>query len=167
MKKISFLLFLAAMIISGCQPKVESEPVDLDVAKTELNTLTDSYFDAWKKRDVAALENMIADWGLYCGTDPKEIWKKDEVIDLWKQYFTDTIATFEYSSLNREINVSPCGLTAVIMNQGTYAEWSPNIPIRQTFHAIKIENEWKIVFINWSFVAKNEDVGKLNKALDL
>ena len=110
---------------------------------------------------------MIADWGLYCGTDPKEIWKKDDVIDLWKQFFTDTIATFEYTSLNREINVSPSGLSAVIINPDIYAGWSPNIPIRLTFHAIKIENVWQIVFINWSFVAKNEDVGKLNKALEL
>lgn len=87
-------------------------------------------------------------------------------MDLWKEYFADTVATFEYTSMKREILVSPDGISAVIVNQCTYDEWSPNIPVRETFHVLKTEDEWQIICINWSFVFKNEDVGLLNSALE-
>ena len=166
MKNMFCFFFGVSLILSGCHHNVESEPVDLDAAESELNALTDGYFNAWKERDIAFLENVIADWGIYCGTDPKEFWNKDGVIELWKEYFNDTLATFEYTSVKREINVSPDGSSAVIVNQGTYAEWSPNITVREAFHVLKAGEEWKIDFISWSFLIRNEDVGKLNNALE-
>jgi hypothetical protein len=165
MKNIIGFCLLISFILSGCQPKVKSEPVDLDAAKSELNALTDSYFNAWKEKDIEALEHMIADWGIYCGTDPKEFWNKDEVMELWKEYFNDTLATFEYTLMRRETNVAPDGSSAVIVVQGTYPDWSPNIPVREAFHVVKTDEGWQIDFINWSFLIRNEDVDVLNSAL--
>jgi ketosteroid isomerase-like protein len=167
MKKNIFLLLLAVLVLAACQPKPEAEPeaVDLDQVKSEVNASIDQFYDAWKAMDIEPLENMLADWGLYVGTDPKESWNKEEVVALWKDYFTDTTATTELTSISREINVSPCGLLAVAVCQDTYPGWSPNIPLRQTFYLVKMEDKWLIHFINWSFVARNEDVGVLNQTL--
>lgn len=170
MKKHSFtvitLLLLASLILLGREPVSAPAEPDLEAAKTELNALADSYFKAWEERDLKMLDKLTASWGLYCGTDPKEFWTGEEIIGLWKEYFANTEATFAYSSQGRKINVSPCGMTGVIVNQGIYEEWSPHIPVRQTFHALKIGDSWQIVFINWAFVFLNEDVEKLNKALE-
>jgi hypothetical protein len=166
MKKINLLLLLVAILLAGCQQKAEKETVDLDAARAELEALSDSYYDAWEMRDIEMLEGMIADWGLYAGTDPKEFWNKEQILDLWKRFFANPDATLDYTPIGRNINVSPCGMTAVIVNQGTHNKWSPNIPVRLTFHALKMGESWQIVFINWSFVFKNEDVKRLNAALD-
>jgi hypothetical protein len=166
MKKLFFLLFVAAIFLTGCQPKAESEPVDLNAVKSELNALADSYFNAWQEKDFDLLENMIADWGLFCGTDPDEIWNKDGVLELWKEYFTDSLATIDYTSMDREISASPDGLSAIIVDQGIFPGWSPKIPVRQTFHAVKTGDNWLVGYIGWSFLPRNEDVGLLNKALE-
>jgi ketosteroid isomerase-like protein len=166
MNKLCFLLFVVAIFLSGCQPKAEPEPVDLNAVKSELNALTDSYFDAWVEKDLDMLKSMVADWGLFCGTDPDEIWNKDEILELWKEYFTDSTATIDYTSMDREISASPDGSSAIIVDQGIFASWSPKILIRQTFHAVKTGDSWQVGYIGWSFLPRNEEVGLLNKALE-
>jgi len=44
--------------------------------------------------------------------------------------------------------------------------FSPKMAIRMVYHAVKSGENWKFDFISWSFVPRNEDIGKINKALE-
>lgn len=44
--------------------------------------------------------------------------------------------------------------------------FSPLIQMRQTFQFVKAGDNWKIDFISWGFIVGNDDVEKLNGALE-
>jgi hypothetical protein len=67
---------------------------------------------------------------------------------------------------DREIVVGPGGKSAVAVTQYVIPAWSPNIPWRQVYHMVKVKKEWKILLINVAFIPKNEDIQKLNAALE-
>ena len=43
---------------------------------------------------------------------------------------------------------------------------SQKMPVRMVSHLVKSGNDWLIDFISISFIPNNEDLGKLNKALE-
>jgi len=44
--------------------------------------------------------------------------------------------------------------------------FSQKMPMRIVYHLVKNGDNWLIDFISWSFIPNNEDLGKLNKALE-
>jgi hypothetical protein len=42
----------------------------------------------------------------------------------------------------------------------------PKIPVRWVFHLIKTGDNWLIDFFSLSLIPDNEDIGKINKALE-
>ena len=165
MKTINILLILVLIITAGCQPKVENELVDLGAINTSIDSFMDTYNEAYNTRNVGVLSTLLADNGLYCGTAHDELFDKQEVIDLWDIVFADTTLHLKYAKENREISIAKNGKSAMVVER-TSVEWSPNIQTRQTFHLVAIENGWIIDFISWAFLVNNEDVGKLNAALE-
>jgi hypothetical protein len=45
--------------------------------------------------------------------------------------------------------------------------FSQKIPVRMVYHLVKNDESWLFDFISWSFIPNNEDIAKLNAALDL
>lgn len=166
MKKISSILIIAVMIIAGCNQQVQTEPVDMDAVKDAVTQIADRYLDAWNSRDLDVLSDMVTDDGIFFGTDPSELMDKTSLLDMYTQLFSDTTVDYSYDIDSRKIKVAVGGRSAIVVEYFSIDDWSPKIPLRQTSHVVETNNTWKIDFIAWGFIAKNEDVGKLNKALE-
>ena len=44
--------------------------------------------------------------------------------------------------------------------------FSQKIPVRMVYHLVKNGDNWLFDFVSWNFIPNNEDLGKLNKALE-
>jgi ketosteroid isomerase-like protein len=155
-----FLLLLPAEILAG------HKSADLKVAQNEVNELMDKYASSLKSKNAGALSELLTDDGQFYGTDPTEMFCKLALLDTWTQMFADKSTDLTYSPLKREIKVFPGGRTAIIVEQFSLLGVTPRIPWRMVSHAQKVGNSWKLDFISWNLTPRNEDIGKLNKALE-
>lgn len=173
MKTNILFVILTLIFLAGCQPKVQDEgktvtkdkPVDLESVKDSISFVMDNYYKSYNSKDLETYSNLLADDGLFCGTDPGEFWSKNEVVDMVKQQFADTTFNWTFSPDKQEIKVSPDGKSAIIVNQYVVTELSPKIPLREITHIIKSENRWLINFTSYNFITANDNVEKLNQAL--
>ncbi len=166
MKKTIYIFSIAVILITACQPKAKIVPVDTEAAKTAISALFDKYNSAFKAKDTNTLLAALTDDVLACGTDPSEFWDKKQISDGWKQAFADTTLKITYSIDKREIRVTVDGNSALVVEQYVMSVMSPKIPFRSIYHAVKTGENWKLDFISWNFIPKNEDIAKLNKALE-
>ena len=164
MKNLLLVVFVAA-IIFACQPKPQPVVVDLTASKAEVNTLMETYLKAFNAKDVKTLTTLITDDGLYCGTDPTELMDKKSTTDAWTMAFADTSSNYAIVLDKREIRVTADGNSAIVMEQEFFNP-TPKIQMRLVSHAIKTAGGWKLDFISWSLIPKNEDIGKIIKALE-
>jgi tetratricopeptide (TPR) repeat protein len=137
-----------------------------EATKVAVNALLDKYDSAFKAKDAPTLIALLAEEGLFCGTDPSEIWGKKQISDGWKQYFADTSLLIDYTVDKREILIADDGNSAIAIEQFYFKLFSPNIQWRTIFHAVKVGEGWKFDFISWNLIPKNEDIEKLNKAVE-
>jgi len=166
MKKISYLLVVTLLLIASCQPKPKTAPVDTTVAKVAVAALMDKYLTAFNAKDVITMTDLLTDGGLYCGTDASELMNKQTISEVWKQAFSDTSMNYNYSVDRREIRINPDGNSAIVLEQFTIAALCPKIPARLVSHVVKSGDTWMFDFLSYSFIPKNEDLGKLNKVLE-
>jgi len=166
MRYFQFFSLIILLLILGCQPTTETEPVDLTAAKNAINTQLDNQQQAFIAKDFDAIKIMYADDGLYCGTDPGEFWDKERMLKSLGQMFEDESSVTNYSVDKREIRVDADGNSATFVEQYNLNPLCENIPIRSTGHFVKIGDDWKIDFISWSLIPKNADLNKLDKALE-
>lgn len=156
--------FLVFMIIVSCQPK--TQPVDIAAAKVEVNDFMDTYLKLWNAKDANSLTALLAEDGMFCGTDPSELMNKKTISDAWVQAFADTTLKFIFSVDKREIRVESDGNSAIVMEQFTVNPYTPKIPWRLVSHIVKTGDGWKLDFISWNLIPTNEDIPRLNKALE-
>jgi len=166
MKKIYFLAIIAVMITVGCQQKDQIESVDLNATNDAITQILDEYLDAWNAKDIDVLTEMVSDDGLFCGSDPSEILDKSGLKKMFVQLFSDTTTNYNYNIDLRTIKVAENGKSAIAIEHIIMSGWSPKIQMRQTYQIVKTNNKWKIDYIGWGFLTKNENVEKLNKALE-
>jgi ketosteroid isomerase-like protein len=126
----------------------------------------DTYLKLWNAKDVNALLALLADDGLFCGTDPSELMDKKLISNAWALAFADTTLKFFFSVDKRIIRVTSDGNSAIVMEQFVRNPYTPKIPWRLVSHVVKTGNGWKLDFISWNLIPKNEDIAKLNKAVD-
>jgi hypothetical protein len=158
MKKIALLALLALMtgpLFGQSNKKVTSDDIE---------SFIESYYKALMDEDAEALGSLLAEDGLFCGTDPSEYWDKQSVVEMFEQSFTGE--AFDLSELvkKRVIHLSDNGMSAMVLEH-INMPWSPNIPVRQTFHVTRNGSKWQIDFIGWSFIADNDDIARLNAAV--
>ena len=108
---------------------------------------------------------LLDNKGLYCGTDPVELWDKETLSDLMTETMADSSFTLDYSIDKRKIRIAADGNTALVLEQFTMSALSEKMPIRFMSHLVKTDENWKIDFISWSFIPNN-DIARLNKALE-
>ncbi|MFC2098449.1 nuclear transport factor 2 family protein [Bacteroidota bacterium] len=165
MKKSCFLIICTLLVLSGCQPDSVNKTPDLDSVEASVSALADLYQGYWKGRNADALIAMLDDNGFYCGTDPGELLNKDDLAEMWTQYFSDSTHFRDFKPNTRKIHVSADGQSAIVMEQIALKELTPNFPVRrQTMHVVKVGEDWKIDFISWSFLINNEDIEKIDQA---
>ena len=166
MKKIFYLMFMAVMLITACQPKTKTVSVDAAAAKIAVTTLLDKYNSAWNAKDVSTMTALLTDDGLFCGTDPSEFWDKKTLSAGWTQAMSDTSVNYNYSLDKREIRIAADGNSAIAVEQFYMKAISPKMPARLIYHVVKSGDNWMIDFLSWSLIPKNEDTEKLYKALE-
>jgi len=166
MKRTFYLMLVAVIIITACQPKTKIVPVDTAAAKVAVTTVLDKYNSAFKAKDVNAILTLLTDDGLYCGTDSKELMDKASLSNMMNQTLADTSLKVNYSVDKREIRIAADGNSAIAVEQMFFKAFSQKIPMRMVYHLVKNGDNWLFDFVSWNFIPNNEDLGKLNKALE-
>ena len=156
----AFILF--AGITFGQTSKTAS--VDIEAEKAALNEIMDKIVSEAKDGDWTVFVSLLTEDALFCGTDPSEFWNKQYFVDRSKQDYNDPTPDFKYIG-DRKIKVTTDGNSAIVVTQ-LMAGFSPKIPLRMVYHFVKTNDNWMIHFVNVAFIPKNEDISKLNEALD-
>lgn len=138
--------------------------VDIEAEKVALNEIMDKIDSASKDGDQTVFVSLLTEDASVCGTDPSEFWDKQYFVDRSKPDSNDPTPEFKYID-DRKIKVATEGNSAIVVTQVMTA-WSPKIPIRVVYHFVKTNDNWMILFVNIAFIPKNEDIKKLNEAID-
>lgn len=152
------------MVIVACQQTPKVIPVDIKTEEAALSELMDKFDAGFKGGDASTFKASLAEDALICGTDPSEFWNKQQFLELGEQDSTNAPPELKYIN-DRKILVAQDGNSAIVVTQYLIS-WSPKIPWRQVYHFVKTNDQWMIQFINIAFIPKNEDIQKLNEALD-
>jgi len=160
------LIITALLLFAGISFSQTSKtsPVDIEAEEAALNELTDKFEAGFKDGDGSTFLSSLTEDALICGTDPSEFWGKQHYIGLFDSASSDTGPDFKTIG-DRKIKVAPDGNSAIVVTQ-YIIEWSPKIPWRTVYHFIKTNDNWMVLFINVAFIPKNEDIQKLNEAID-
>ena len=161
MKKL-FSLVILGILISTCN----SDRVPVESPKKTVNAFLEKYHKAFNNKDINTIESMLADNGLYCGTNSKQLLVKDSLLNMLNRLFADTSINTSYQVYKREIKLTNDGKAAVAMEQFTIHAFSQNIPMRFISHIHKHKKDWKFDFGNYSYVPNDAGFIKQNKALE-
>ena len=165
MRYLQFFSLVLVLFI-GCQTNTKTEHVDLTATEEAITTILDNYHEAMIAGNVDDIMTLLDNEGLYCGTDPVELWDKETLSNAMTEAMADSSFTLDYSIDKRKIRVAVDGSTALVLEQFKMSVLSEKIPIRFISHLVKTDENWKIDFISWSFIPNNEDIAKLNSALE-
>ena len=77
MKRLSLVIFIAAIVFTSCQTKTKVLPADLTAATDAVTKVLDTHWSAVKAKDANAVMALLTDDVLSCGSDSKEFWNKD------------------------------------------------------------------------------------------
>lgn len=160
-------ILLATLLFTGLVCNTQAQNSKKDKTEKEINVILDQLHKNFKEKDIDSYSALLSENGLYCGTDSKEFWDKESLINLQKEIFSNPDFNFDYELTKRVFLVSDDGKSALVVEQFISPEmFSKHIPVRFTSHHVKTKNGWIIDFIGWSLVPDNEDLGKLVKALE-
>jgi hypothetical protein len=126
----------------------------------------DKYNSGLIAKNADNILTLLAENGLYCGTDSKEFFDKATLSNEMTKMVADTTLKIGYSIDKQEIRVSADGNYAVVIDQVIMDFICPKIPVRWVFHLVKTGDNWLIDFSSLSLIPDNKDLGKLNKALE-
>jgi uncharacterized protein (TIGR02246 family) len=167
MKKNTLILFVLALAFVACQqPQIAAppKPIDFDAAKKEVTTILDTYHGAMKAKNASQMADLFSEDGLYCGTDPNELWDKEAFSDYIRQAFADTAVGTAYTVERRKVRVSQDGKYAMTLEQFIDPS-SPKILVRVVSHLVKDSVSWRIDFTSWALVPNNDILTKINEAV--
>jgi len=166
MKRLLLDLFIVAMVFTSCQTKTKVLSPDLTAAKVAVTKVLDAHWSAVKAKDANAVIALLTDDVLSCGTDSKEFWNKTDMYNNIRQMFADTSLKTDITIDKREIRIAKDGNSAVALEQMFMKPFGQKIPVRSIYHLIKVNGIWQFDFTSVGFIPNNEDIGKLNKALE-
>ena len=166
MKRVISFFPVLILLMTACQTKVREVPVVTAAAKEAVIHALDQFHAAFMAKDAKIVSSMLDNDGLYCGTDPREVFDKKVLMEQLTSLFADTTHTIQYTIERREIRMDTGGNSAMAMEQAVYKLVSPKIPVRLISHLIKSEDGWVVDFYSWNLIPLNEDIEKLNKALE-
>lgn len=152
MKK-SILYVLTAIILNSCAVKKE---LSEDIEKLNINTVLDQWHKDAAETNFDSYFNVIADDGIFIGTDATENWNKKEFIAFSKPFF-DKGKAWSFASLERNIYFSTDGKTAwfdeLLNTQMKICRGSGVL--------VRINNEWKIKHYVLSMTIPNDNTNEV------
>lgn len=159
-------MFIFAVVFISCHPKDEVMPENMNESKEAVARVLDAHWSAVKAKDAEAVIELVTDDFLSCGTDPEEFWNKQEMYNSIKQAFASSTLETDITVDKRLIRIAENGNSAITLEQMYLRSYSQKIPVRTIYHLVKADNTWKIDFSSTGFIPNNEDIDKLNKALE-
>ena len=81
MKRIYSLSLVAVIVMSACQQKQVTVPVDTAASKAAINALFDEFQSVFKGNDASKVTILLTDDVLILGTDPSEFMDKKQMSD--------------------------------------------------------------------------------------
>ena len=166
MKEIKFVLFIFVMVFVSCQTKTKVMPVDITESEEAVARVLDAHWSAVKAKDADAVIVLVTDDFLSCGSDPNEFWNKTDMYNTVKQMFANTELKMDITVDKREIRIARDGNSAIALEQMFMKPFSQKIPVRTVYHFVRDNNTWLIDFTSTGFIPNNEEIDKLNKALE-
>jgi hypothetical protein len=165
MKKVFVASIMVLLLTAACKQAPTVPPVDIKAEEVAVNSLLDKFSSAIRDVDVETLTASFTDNLVFLGTDPSELWNKQQITDRWSGMVGGTPNEAIIIG-ERVVRISADGLSAIAVDQYYMPRYSEKIAFRNMYHLVKISDGWLIDFLNVSFVPKNEDIPKLNKALE-
>jgi len=166
MKKTAFLIWAVLVILTSCQQKPVTVAVDPEAVKAELATFMDEYNVVYKAMDINKMTALCNDNAMFLGTDPSEFWNKKQITDLFMAQASDSTMKIEFKVDRREILVAADGKSAIIVEQFFIPLISTKLQVRCIDKVVKVNDKWMFDLLSWNIVARNEDIPKLNAALE-
>ena len=157
-------MLVTMIFVASCQMKTKTVPYDPIAAKAEVSKALDSINMAAKARDNKTFISFFTEDGLFCGTDPKELWTKEDYAKLVEKMLADTTMHFDMKVDKKEIRVEKDGNSAITLEQ-FITRWSKPITLRSTMHFVKVDNKWMVDFSNIAFIPDNKDIPKITAAV--
>ena len=154
------------MLITSCKQNTKVIPVDINAAKTAVTELLDKSYAAFNSRDSATYFSFFADYALLCGTAPNSFWNKSEMSKVICQVLANTSLDVNLKVNKREVRISKDGNSAVVVDEMFVNFISPKVQIRLDYHLVKNNDIWQIDFCSNNLIPTNEDLTKINRALE-
>ena len=156
-------LFLITTTFVSCQTKTK---VDMTESKNAVDKVLNDHWAALKAKDANAVIALVSEDFLSCGSDPEEFWNKTDMYNTVRQMLANSELKIDITVDKREIRISKDGNSAIAFEQMFLTPYSKKIPVRTVYHLVKENNSWLIDFTSTGFIPRNEDIDKLNKALE-
>jgi len=157
-------MMVTILLATSCQMKTKTGPFDAVAAKAEVTKTLDSLDAALKSKDAKAFLSFYTEDGLYCGTDPMELWDKSDFSKEITNMMADTAKFSDMTVTERKILFDKSGTSVNVLRQFA-TKWSNPIEVRSTMHLVKEENAWRINFSSLALVPENKDLPKLAAAV--
>lgn len=135
-------------------------------SKNAVGKVLDDHWAALKAKDADAVIALISEDFLSCGSDPQEFWNRTDMYNTVKQMLANSELKTDITVDKREIRISKDGNSAIAFEQMFLTPYSKNIPVRTVYHLVKEKSKWLIDFTSTGFIPRNEDIDKINKALE-
>jgi ketosteroid isomerase-like protein len=164
MKKNYLSMLVAMIVVTSCQMKTKTIPFDPVSAKAEVTKTLDSIDTALKAKDAKTFLSFYTEDGLFCGTDPTELWDKAGFTKAITAMLADTTMSSDIKDTKKEILIDKGGNSANVLRQFT-TNWSKPIMLRGTMHLIKADNKWLVDFSSMALIPENKDIPKLTAAV--
>ena len=160
MKKNYFPLLVTMILVTSCQMK--SKPVAFDPvsSKTEVTNTLDSLESALKSKDIKTFLSFYSEDGLYCGTDPSELWDKAGYTQVMTKMLADTTKFGDMKFNKTEIRFDKGGNSVNVLRQFE-TSWSKPVQVRSVMHLVKADKRWLVDFSNFALIPENKDLAKI------
>lgn len=132
----------------------------------EVTKVLEGHWSALKAKDADAVIALVSEDFLSCGSDPDEFWNKTDMYNTVKQMLTNSELKIDITIDKREIRITKDGNSAIAFEQMFLIPFSRKIPVRTVYHLVKENKTWLIDFTSTGFIPNNNDIEKLNKALE-
>lgn len=135
-------------------------------SKNAVDKVLDDHWAALQAKDADAVIALVSEDFLSCGSDPKEFWNRTDMYNTVKQMLANSELKIDITVDKREIRISKDGISAIAFEQMFLTPYSKKIPVRTVYHLVKENSKWLIDFTSTGFIPRNEDIDKINKALE-
>lgn len=163
MKKNVFLVSFFALVFTACQ-QPETKTIDTQADKAAISNILNLLQTAFKEQNVDTLISVFTDDAILYGSDPSEIWDKQQIKEMWAQMLSEPV---ELSIIGEPvIKLATDGNSAYAAQQYYMPMFSNKIVFRNGYHLIKLNGEWKIFTCNTACIIKNEDLPKIDEVLN-